>query len=154
MQWSLQNFHFCSAQMILIDEIPGWPAINTCHFWGLCGTSLQFPTLLTVEYSSGYLLFPSYSTMIEYACINTQKSRASIREKLHHCQTQKHGVSFQSSQKINPMLITSFICIKWKFFITQPVYSLTMEVFTEVFTCSKVINAFKQYNSWTNLSWK
>ena len=51
LQWSLQNFHFCFAQMkqntiawkmmhhqlILIDDIPGWPAINTCYFWGLHG---------------------------------------------------------------------------------------------------------------------
>ena len=29
-------------QFILIDEIPGWPTINTCHFWVLRGTSLHF----------------------------------------------------------------------------------------------------------------
>ena len=33
---------------------------------------------------------------------------------------------------------------------TRSVYSLTIEVFTEVFTCSQVINAFKRYNSWTD----
>ena len=32
-----------------------------------------------------------------------------------------------------------------KVFITRPVYSLTMEGFTAVLTCSKVINAFKQF---------
>ena len=34
-------------------------------------------------YFLGYLLFISYSTLFEYACINTQKS---IRGKLPHCQ--------------------------------------------------------------------
>ena len=34
-------------------------------------------------YFLGYLLFMSYSTLFEYACINTQKS---IRGKLPHCQ--------------------------------------------------------------------
>ena len=44
-----------------------------------------------------------------YACINTRNSRASIPGKLHHCQRSKidlHGLSFQSSPKINRMLIT------------------------------------------------
>ena len=31
-----------------------------------------------------------------------------------------------------------------KVFNARPVYSLAMEVFTEAFTCSKVINAFKR----------
>ena len=34
----------------------------------------SLPTLSTVGYSSGYFLFTSYSTMIEYACINTRKT--------------------------------------------------------------------------------
>ena len=46
----------------------------------------SLPTLSTVGYSSGYFLFVSYSTMIEYACINTRKT---IPEKLHHCQRPK-----------------------------------------------------------------
>ena len=54
-----------------------------------------------------YLLFTSNSKIffwiIEYACINTQKSRALIREKLHHCQRTKTWwtwrVSFQPSLK-------------------------------------------------------
>ena len=33
---------------------------------------------------------------------------------------------------------------------TRSVYSLTIEVFSEVFTCSQVINAFKRWNSWTD----
>ena len=37
-----------------------------------------------------------------------------------------------------------------KVYNARPVYSLTIEVFTEAFTCSKVINAFKQQNSWTD----
>ena len=38
-----------------------------------------------------------------------------------------------------------------KVYNARPVYSLSIEVFSEVFTCSKVINAFKQENSWTDL---
>ena len=75
--------------------------------------------------------------MIEYACINTRKS---IQEKLHHKR-------FQSSTKINRMLITRLICIQWKF---TTVYSHAIEVFTEVFTCFKVMNALKRKNSWTD----
>ena len=81
--------------------------------------------------------------MIEYTCINTRKS---IREKLLIVRKQKrdkHGAPFQSSLKTNRMLITRLICIQWKF-NTRPVYSLTIEVSTEVFSCSKVTSAFKQ----------
>ena len=53
-----------------------------------------------------------------YACIIHENSRGSILEKLHHCQRSKkwsgHGTSFQSSPKINRMLITRAICIRWK----------------------------------------
>ena len=38
-------------------------------------------------------------------CVNTQKSR----------KQDEHGESFQSSPKINCMLITRLICIQWKF---------------------------------------
>ena len=39
------------------------------------------PPLLTIEYYSGYLLFISYSTICEYACVNTRKKgRFYLRE--------------------------------------------------------------------------
>ena len=37
-----------------------------------------------------------------------------------------------------------------KVYNARSVYSLSIEVFSEVFTCFKVINAFKQKNSWTD----
>ena len=37
-----------------------------------------------------------------------------------------------------------------KVYNTWSVYSLSIEVFTEVFTCSQVINAFKRKNAWTD----
>ena len=74
----------------------------------------SLPPLSTVEYYSGYLFSISYSTICEYACVNTRKSRASIREKLHQ-KRDEHGASFQSTPKINRMLITRLICIQWKF---------------------------------------
>ena len=54
--------------------------------------SLPAP-LSTVEYYLGYLFSISYSTICEYACVNTRKTRASIREKLHQ-KRDEHGASF------------------------------------------------------------
>ena len=51
--------------------------------WDFLAKRFSLPTLFTVYYSSGYLLFISYSTMIEKEYINKRKS---IQEKLHHCQ--------------------------------------------------------------------
>ena len=58
-----------------------------------------------------YCLRKFVSELIEYACISTQKSRALIRKKLHHCQRTKvwwtWRVSFRPlSEKKNCMLIT------------------------------------------------
>ena len=51
------------------------------------------PTLSKVEYSPGYLLFISYSTIcfwIDWVRVyEYTKSRTSNREKLHHCQSAK-----------------------------------------------------------------
>ena len=68
--------------------------------------SVLLPSLSTVEYSSAYLL--SYSMICKYACVNTRKSRASIQEKLYQ-KRDEDGASFQSSPKINRMLITRLI---------------------------------------------
>ena len=37
-----------------------------------------------------------------------------------------------------------------KVYNARPVYSFSIKVFSEGFTCCKVINAFKQQNSWTD----
>ena len=68
--------------------------------------SVLLPSLSTVEYSSAYLL--SYSTICKCACVNTRKSRASIQDKLYQ-KRDEDNVSFQSSPKINRMLITRLI---------------------------------------------
>ena len=85
--------------------------------------------------------------MIEYACINARKSFERNYIIARDQKRDEHGVSFQSSPKINRMLIARLICIQWKF---RTIYSLAIEVFTKVFTCYKVINAFKRKNSWTD----
>ena len=48
----------------------------------------------------------------------------------------EHGASFQSLPKINRKTHLH----KMKVYNTRPVYSLTIETFTEVFTCSKAFN--------------
>ena len=60
-----------------------------------------------------------------------------------------HGMSFQSSPKINRMLIPRLICKQWKFttpdhrnFANSDSYFFFDQ--SVVFTCSKVINAFKR----------
>ena len=96
--------------------------------------SLRFFTSYFIDVDTFYLFLNWFSTRVSddqkylsgsrlYACINTQNSRGSIPEKLHDCQislaryrkSDLNGTSFQSSPKINRMLITRLICIKWKF---------------------------------------
>ena len=84
----------------------------------------------------------------------TQKS---IGEKLRHCHRAKtwwtcHTISIIAKNKLHTHHKTLVHTIK--VYKTQPVYSLTIKVFTEVFICSKVINAFKQQNSKTDPFWK
>ena len=58
------------------------------------------------------------SELIAHACINTRNSRVWIRKNYVIARKQirnEHGASFQPSPKINCMLITRLICIKWKF---------------------------------------
>ena len=132
-----------------------WNSWLTCHFWGLRGTSLQLPNYLWSSILQDIYFFFHIQRWLSTRVEIHKNQGPQFKQNYIICQRQKHdehGASFQSSPKINPMLITRFICIQWKFFITRPVYSLTMEVSTEAFTCNKVINAFKQYNSWTNCS--
>ena len=60
-----------------------------------------------------------------------------------------HGTSFQSSPKIYRMLITRLICIQGS--LPHPTIASSYFFFEHsvVFTCYKVINAFKRKNSWT-----
>ena len=92
--------------------------------------------------------------MIEYPCINARKS---IGQKLRHCHRAKtwwtwHTISIIAKNKLHTHHKTHVHTIK--VYKTRPVYSLTIKVFTEVFICSKVINAFKQQNSQTDPFWK
>ena len=74
----------------------------------------------------------------------------------------ERGTWFQSSLKINCTVITSLICIQRKFTTPDQWASpsrfclLRFSFFstTELFTCSKVINTFKRYNSWTEKAGK
>ena len=132
-----------------------WNSWLTCHFWGRRGTSLQLPNYRWSSILQDIYFFFHIQRWLSTRVEIHKNQGPQFKQNYIICQRQKHdehGASFQSSPKINPMLITRFICIQWKFFITRPVYSLTMEVSTEALTCNKVINAFKQYNSWTNCS--
>ena len=75
----------------------------------------SLPSLLMVDYSSEYLLFISYSTTcfwIDWVRVNNQGLRFKRNCIIARKQKRyKHGASFQSSSKINHMLI----CIPWKF---------------------------------------
>ena len=71
-----------------------------------------------------------------------------------------HDTSFQSSPKINCMLITRSICIQWKLMQPLIIAVLLIKILlsffstTLVFTWFKVTNAFKWQNLWTDLFWK
>ena len=85
----------------------------------LFAKNLLRPTLSTVEYSSGYLLFYRIRRfvfeLIAHACINTRNSKVSIRNYYVIARKQvrnEDGTSCQSSPKIYYMPITRLICIK------------------------------------------
>ena len=90
--------------------------------------------------------------MIDYTCINTRKSIP--REKLNHCQRPKTWWTWRVISIIaenKPLAHHKTHLHTMKVYNARPVYSLSIEVFTEVFTCSKVINALiscKRKNSW------
>ena len=77
------------------------------------------PTLSTVEYSSGYLLFISYSTIcfwIDWVHVYEYTKNEGPRFERNYVIAKKqksdeHGESFQSLPKINRMLITRLIFI-------------------------------------------
>ena len=94
----------------------------------LLGKGFSLPTLSTVEYSSGYLLFTCFWIYLVRVLATTEKSRRSqaIHENSRALipgnyiivtdqNSDLHGTSFQSSPKIYRMPITKFICIQWKF---------------------------------------
>ena len=96
-----------------------------------------------------------------YTCIvKLSKLVVNTREQKHD----EHGTSFQSFLKINHMLITRLIRIRWQ--LTTPYQLVSPSKFCSfkfffffghwgtVFLFSKVINSFKQPNSWTDLFWK
>ena len=76
--------------------------------------------------------------------------RSSDLFKLFSAKRGQHSESFQSSPNYKPH--ARLICVQWKF--TQPHRFAHLRFFffstVEVFTCSKVINAFKRWNSWTD----
>ena len=93
-----------------------------------------------------YIMFNNL--FLNWLSTKTQKLRALIWEKLHHCREQKcdeHGASFQSlpiENKLHAQDNTHLYTMK--VYYTQPV-SLTIEdssffSTTEVFACCKVIN--------------
>ena len=91
-------------------------------------TSFSLPTLSTFEYSSGYLLFISYSTMIENGRINTRKL---IGEKLHHRQRPKTWWTWRVIINENkPRAYHKNHLHTIKVYNTGPVYSLIKEIFT------------------------
>ena len=90
--------------------------------------------------------------------LRSQDSRASISEKLHHCQRSKiksdlHDTSLQSSPKINRMLITR--PLSYNESLQNPTIAILLIKIcffdhSVVFTCSKVMDHFMRQNSWTD----
>ena len=69
----------------------------------------------SIHHNSIFSSYLGYFTL--HTCIITRKSSASTWGKLRHCQNENvfnSHASFQSSPKINRMLITRRICIQWK----------------------------------------
>ena len=88
-----------------------------------------------------------------YACINTRKFKGLDSREITSLPDIKkndlHGTSFQSSPKIDRILNTRLICIQWKFTTPDRRKFANYDSYfffdhSVAFTCSKVINAFKQ----------
>ena len=111
--------------------------IRSRNEWAINSTrnmilSLRFFTSYFVDVDTFYLFLNWFSTRVSddqkylsgsrlYACINTRKFKGlDSREITSLPEIKKviqfiHGTLFQSSPKINRMLITRPICIQWKF---------------------------------------
>ena len=87
--------------------------------------SLKFLYFLLYQRQYFYLFLNWFSTQYPcgrrlYTCINTQKFKGLDSREIASlpCRDRKsdlHGTSFQSSPKIDRILITTLICIPWKF---------------------------------------
>ena len=87
-------------------------------------------------------LLPASVVNLIPAGINTRKS---IREKLHHCQRPKTWWTWRVISIIaeNKPHAHHETCLHTrKVYNTRPVYSATIEVFSEVLSSTKMINAF------------
>ena len=95
------------------------------------------------------------SELIEYACINTHKSRALIQEKLHHCQKTKtwwiwRVILLMAKHKLHAHHKTHLHTTK--VYNTQSYRLLFLT--TEVSTCSKSNQCFKAIEFVDWLVWK
>ena len=130
--------------------------------WFLLANSFLFPTF--------YLFLNWFRTRVSndqkylcssrlYVCIKYTKIRGPWFQRndiiARYQESDLHGGSFQSPPKINCMLITRPICIQCNLqHPTIAILLIKILIFfnhSVVFTCSKVINAFKWYNSWTDM---
>ena len=123
-----------------------------------------FFTSSFIDVDTFYLFLNWFSTRISddrkyvcgrrlYACINTRKFKGLDSREITSLpdirKSDLHGTSFQSSPKINRMLIRRLICIQWKFPTPNHRNLANSDSYyffdhSVVFTCSKVINAFKR----------
>ena len=105
-----------------------------------------------------YYIWQFVSELIEYICINTQKSNTLRfkRNYIMHCQAAKksdeHGMLFPSSLKIDRTLNSRLIWVQWKFttpnqYIASPSFCLLRFFFFWPLRyssyCSKETNSFK-----------
>ena len=128
----------------------------------------NFMSLTAVKYSSGYLLFTSYSMtcfrvdwvhMFQYKIIKGLDSRE-ITSLPNRKKVMNMAHHFNHRLKKH-MLITRLICIlQWKFITPFQLDSPSKFCWSFahkgsfLFTCSKVNNAFKQKKSLTDPFWK
>ena len=128
-------------------------------------TGFPRPKFITPYFIDGQVFFWLCSSeLTEYACINTWKLRASIGEKLHHRQRAKRWwtwrvTSITAKNKRSAHYKAHFYTMKVytirRVGPHQSIEGLLIKILlffpTEVFTCSKVINAFKRSSLWTDL---
>ena len=91
---------------------------NRISLLKVCHVQLYWSSSILQDIYFLYRIRQFVSELIEYGCINTRKSSASIPQKLHYCQRAKTWWTWRIRSVVaenNSMLKSRLSCVQWKF---------------------------------------
>ena len=91
---------------------------NRISLLKVCHVQLYWSSSILQDIYFLYRIRQFVSELIEYGCINTWKSSASIPQKLHYCQRAKTWWTWRIRSVVaenNSMLKSRLSCVQWKF---------------------------------------